>query len=268
MIYRSVSSYSLMDHGVDKSVLSVDKSMISVDKSMLIDPFSGHIVDKSMLSHESQMACSDAKESQIPYRMTSRQEYVNALSMVGPSLYCLYFCYQEGIQDLSQEYNVLVLTMVLGTVAHMPFSCLYHLQCAMDENVDRIDNTLRRLDQIFIAVASLCFSFALSGSVAYFLVCLPVNATAIYRMLTEREMSAKRRRERRIALATGILLYSVPIAWNRGLVYFCMCVFTFFASAFAFANPEVFKGYGSAIFHAGMLPYQIFLLGAVPSQFA
>jgi hypothetical protein len=201
-------------------------------------------------------------------QMGVHQELLNAGSMVFPSIYCLYYCMRWNTMDLSNERDRLVVYMVLGTVAHMPWSVLYHLQCALMPHKDKIDNNFRRLDQTFIAVAAIMFSFALTGSTLFFYCCSALNGIVIYRLWSAGNTSPQRKVERRLGLALTTLVYQLPIAVVHSPLHFVKCFVTFFASAFAFARPEFFGGFGSFIFHVGMTPYIMLLLDAIPDQMA
>jgi hypothetical protein len=214
------------------------------------------------------MASSDKMDTPIMLAtMTPFQEYMNAISMIGPTICCLYFCYERQISDFSREHDKLVMSFCVGTALHMPFSVVYHVRCALCQRKDRLENNLRCLDQTFIAVASIFFAFALTGSLQYSFICLLYNAATIYRLWTGRTMEVERKKERRLTLALGVMMYLIPIALMRGSLAFIKCFLTFFASAFAFAKPDMFRGFGSLIFHIGMAPYCMFLLEAIPTSF-
>lgn len=193
------------------------------------------------------------------YRMTPMQEYLNAFSMLGPTLYCLYFCYTERVLDFSQKEDLRILVMVVGTSMHFPFSFGYHIWCALNPVGEHILTTWHRLDLTFIVVCGMLWSFALSGS-AYYCLVFTVLDTYMIRLIWQ---PGSDKNHRRAGMSFGIIFYLLPIIWMYSPLQFAKCFFCFFVSALAFANTERLYGYGSLIFHLGMLPYQMLLLETV-----
>merc|ERR1712048_807619 len=57
---------------------------------------------------------------------------------------------------------------IVGQVVHLPFSMMYHIQCArLGKAIHPVDNIYRVGDQAFIMVASVFIAFALSGVIWY-----------------------------------------------------------------------------------------------------
>merc|ERR1712046_499613 len=96
-------------------------------------------------------------------RMSPAEEYANAASMLCPLATSLVFVMIHGdVVSLS------VWLSIIGQVVHLPFSMLYHIQCArLGKAIHPVDNIYRVGDQVFIMVASVFLAVALSGVVWY-----------------------------------------------------------------------------------------------------
>eukprot|EP00928_Gymnodinium_smaydae_P079043 TRINITY_DN63063_c0_g1_i1.p1 TRINITY_DN63063_c0_g1~~TRINITY_DN63063_c0_g1_i1.p1 ORF type:complete len:216 (+),score=14.02 TRINITY_DN63063_c0_g1_i1:76-723(+) len=111
--------------------------------------------------------------------MSPTQEVCNAISMLSPSVVGLVFWYSfpEGYSHTPRTVGI-----ILGCLLHLPFSVAYHVLLARRELADAIDNTPRRLDQIFIHIASIIFTWSLSTNFPYSILCTFLNLYFIFRL--------------------------------------------------------------------------------------
>lgn len=195
--------------------------------------------------------------------MTPFQEYLNAWTMIGPSVYCAWYCGAHRTLDVKRDEDWLVLAMCLGTVAHLPFSFVYHIWCAQNPDANKVDTCLRKLDQVFIHFACITYAFALSGSVAYALLALAANGYFMWKNWQGRISGRTRRRN----ILLGVVIYLVPVLCIRGLRSFITCALAFAAAAYPFCCRDMLVGYSQSIFHLLTIPYQMVLLESVAPAF-
>ena len=161
-----------------------------------------------------------------PTTMTGAQEVANALSMVVPTLVVAAHYYSRGHDGCFWHEHTLALA--LGTLCHLPFSFGYHMLCAANAFEDRIDCAARRLDQTFIHVACVAYSYGTSGIGLYAAGSGIVNAWYIAKLWMQGPHDNAF--ERRTNVLVGTLLYTVPMVrygWRSVCRSFSACVALF-----------------------------------------
>jgi len=196
--------------------------------------------------------------------MTPFQEYCNAYSMVFPAMLCFWYDRAEGTLELRENHDLLVLTMMVSTVVHLPFSFFYHIWCARNPDKERVrGNVLRILDQVFIHVACVGYAFALSGSLFYTAFALAHNARGIYRLWQPSSPSG----ERKLNIFLGAAIYLVPILAWHGTQRYLLCKALFLTMVAPFCI-RFLGGYSQTVFHLLAVPYQWALLNSVAPALA
>lgn len=113
---------------------------------------------------EAQPAYDDYASDSTEWLMTPLQEWMNALSMLAPTVVIVVFILMHKSHLQSFE-----MVMMASTLLHCPFSILFHTASALRKwpkikTGYGVWNVTRKLDKTFIHVASIGFTLALSGS--------------------------------------------------------------------------------------------------------
>ena len=173
--------------------------------------------------------------------MNPIQEVFNAVSMLAPAAMILYYAYTTR--------NVLVATLLIGTLMHLPVSFTYHICAALNRFPDRIDNDMRRLDQTLQHVASTIFAFALSGFPFWAFVCSVLNGLGILFLWNPRTSNDGMRWA---PINMCAHLYLLPMLWRGDLTNFLIAFEAFWMGGVFFVpwiNKEYFFGWGHCVFH-------------------
>ena len=149
----------------------------------------------------------------IHYPYTRTQELCNAVSMMAPSLVIAWHYLVANARECFWHEHTLA--FATGTLLHLPFSLSYHLMCAYEVFEDRVDNKARKLDQTFIHVCCVFYSFALGGVGMYCLGCTVLHLWYIFRLWMPGSHDHPKRRRRSVII--GMLLYTLPMAWRGDL---------------------------------------------------
>lgn len=152
-------------------------------------------------------------EAIIHYPYTRTQELCNAVSMMAPSLVIAWHYLVANARECFWHEHTLA--FATGTLLHLPFSLSYHLMCAYEVFEDRVDNKARKLDQTFIHVCCVFYSFALGGVGMYCLGCTVLHLWYIFRLWMPGSHDHPKRRRRSVII--GMLLYTLPMAWRGDL---------------------------------------------------
>jgi hypothetical protein len=172
--------------------------------------------------------------------MTPIQETMNAVSMMTP---CLILS-QNSSENIGKQ------LLLLGTLAHLPISVIYHTGAALKLYEDRIDNDMRRIDQSMQHIISTLFSFALSKSISYTIMNGIVNIffiTKIWAVKTSNDG------KRWVPVGFSMFAYTLPILLrceikNYAIATISICI----GGAAAFIptiNFRLLYGWGHTIFH-------------------
>lgn len=146
-----------------------------------------------------------------------------------------------------------ILSVIVGTTAHMPFSFLYHWNYAHKlDRVARMNHWSRRLDQMMIHFASAAFSYATSGSFDFFVACALFNLHCMYRHAF---LAHYRPRSNQLRIGIAILAYSLPILRRGDLDKFGLFWLIMGTSIWLFSKYPI-GGWSHCAFH--------FLIGLVP----
>lgn len=190
------------------------------------------------------------------HSMSPVQEWANAWSMVLPTLLCVYFILSPPHPNFWHRHTKL---MAAGTFLHLPFSFTYHCLCALRAFPDPVNCTWRRLDQSFIHVVCIFYSYALSGSELYGLGNALLNSWYVIRLWISG--SHDNAFERRSNIAMAVMMYTLPMLFRGDLINYIAAVpGCWGVSAALFAGNKWFGGWGHTVSHVGMLGYQFFLL--------
>eukprot|EP00928_Gymnodinium_smaydae_P039370 TRINITY_DN26910_c0_g1_i1.p1 TRINITY_DN26910_c0_g1~~TRINITY_DN26910_c0_g1_i1.p1 ORF type:complete len:229 (-),score=34.71 TRINITY_DN26910_c0_g1_i1:87-734(-) len=133
--------------------------------------------------------------------MSPVQEICNAISMFSPAVVGL-VCWHDPPEGISRSARTAA--VVLAVLLHLPFSVAYHILLARRELQDAIDNTPRKLDQVFIHISCIITTWSLSTSAAYSMLSTLLNIYFIFRLLC-RSPDAP---ERMVNIFLGSLCYA------------------------------------------------------------
>jgi len=178
--------------------------------------------------------------------MNNIQEICNAMSMTVPSMWLLYLW-------VSRPLNMNAKIIVISSWTHMPISVTYHTMCALGLFVDNIDNCVRRLDQSFIHVCCITFSYALSNSIVYGFVSLIINLTCINKLWTPGIHDVPI--YRRVKLVSCIYFYLFPMLIYGKYVNYLMSTMYFICAAASFHFNDKLYGWGHSLQHLLYTPY-------------
>lgn len=213
--------------------------------------------------------------------MTLTQERWNALTILPSPIYCVYYIssgqwisgkYASDVivdQDFDQSqcltspwfpHHALpplpVLYIAIAICVHAPTSFLYHWFYANYlPPLARISHWSRRLDHVFIHVASALVSYGTSGSWDYFLANVMFNADCMYRQF----MKKVRPRHNQVRIGISILAYTIPILRRGDVLMFGKCWIIIFMSGWLFAKYPL-KGWSHSAFHVVIALLPIFLM--------
>ena len=143
--------------------------------------------------------------------MTATQERWNAITILPNPIFCLYYIFAShwasgkyaSIASMDQDFDQVqclkitwlpyalppwpVACITAAICLHAPASFLYHWVYSHSLTpIARISHWSRRLDQVFIHIASALLAYGTSGSWDYFLVNLMYNGDCIYRQLLKK----------------------------------------------------------------------------------
>ena len=143
-----------------------------------------------------------------------------------------------------------VLTVMLGIVAHAPFSFLYHWKYAhVLSPAERTNHWSRRMDQSMLHVQSCLSTYATSGTMDFFLVNVIFNIDCIYRQF-ERVVRPRRNQGR---LGVAIVAWTIPILKRGDLEMFSQVIFLLAIGIYLFIRYPI-GGWSHAAFHLVLLP--------------
>ena len=112
-----------------------------------------------------------------------------------------------------------VLAVFVGTLAHMPWSFVYHWYYAHRlHGQERINHWSRRMDQAMIHCSSAFYAYATSGSFHYFLACALFNLHCARRHF----LPILRPRSNQIRIGIAMVAYSLPILRRGDVERFCI----------------------------------------------
>mmetsp|Transcript_23210 Transcript_23210/g.28505 ORF Transcript_23210/g.28505 Transcript_23210/m.28505 type:complete len:346 (+) Transcript_23210:640-1677(+) len=233
------------------------------------------------VTHEKEVLEASQKRTQAR-QMTTAQEVWNAITMLPPLTYCIYFTLQSkwlsdqdikhamdmaniaaatstdgilttpsclSIRFLPNLYAVpplTVIVMALGFIMHSPCSIYYHLMCAfkLPPGPVRIDHWTRRLDQAMIHFMGLCFAYSLSGNKDYFLVAAAFNIDSMYRLF-QKEMRPRRTLYRLIG---AFLIPVLPLIARHQYMTFLQLIVIYSVSGWLFSAYPA-DGWSHGVFH-------------------
>jgi len=209
--------------------------------------------------------------------MTPLQERVNALTILPSAVFCLYYIFACKWMDGSAMRSVApissdtdsqdtgmgcfplamfpqfysypplpVLALAFGIILHCPFSFLYHWKYAilMPPGIARIGHWSRRLDHSGIHICSAFWSYATSGSVAYFLLNLLYNGDCTYRQFEQKVQP----RRNQIRILVSMLAYTAPLLCRGESDVFCRVWSIFIIAVWLFAAYPL-GGWSHSAFH-------------------
>ena len=178
-------------------------------------------------------------------------ELVNAVTTLCPSVVVSYFYMYN--QSLCNTYT---LSISIGTLLHMPFSFTYHVLCAFDYFTHRVDCVGRKLDQTFIHVTCVFFSYGLSASPLYAGCNVLVNTLCIRRIWIQGAHDTPFNRRRNVAAAS--ILYMAPLLWRGDYATFFTAYVGFLGIGSLAFMCQMYAGH--AIFHILLGPFVYQLL--------
>lgn len=208
--------------------------------------------------------------------MTPFQERLNALTVLPGTYYCIMFFLsgswlsQYFIQDYadrmvhdndfdhSQCFNsswfphlhalppLAPLAVLLGVLAHGPFSMIYHLNCAgsLPPGLPRTIHWSRRMDQAMIHFQSACFAYGSTGRLDFFLVNALFNMDCFYRQFLPKVVP--RRNQVRIGLS--IAFYTFPVIMRGEFLAYFQLAIIFALGGWLFGAYPI-GGWSHAAFH-------------------
>ena len=149
-----------------------------------------------------------------------------------------------------------VLTIMLGIVAHAPFSFLYHWKYAHTLSPsERTNHWSRRMDQSMLHVQSCLSAYATSGHVDFFLVNAIFNIDCIYRQFEP--LVRPRRNQGRLGVA--IVAWTIPILRRGDFEMFAQVIFLLATGIYLFIRYPI-GGWSHAAFHLVLLPLMPLLM--------
>jgi len=218
------------------------------------------IVAKDISSIQRQEQVKKAQKRAV---MNAKQEVMNALTMLPPVIYCLFYlftcawltpsdieatkksfingntqvngCYPLGSSLFSKLYSWppdTVLSICIGSLICSACSFNYHLMCAfvLPPGISRIYHWSRRLDQSMIHIMSIFWCYASSGNMEYVVISIAFNVDSIYRIF-QRKFWPKRIVTR---IAIAFIIHSLPIILHETmkfnflyLMIHCICFWVF-----------------------------------------
>jgi len=193
--------------------------------------------------------------------MSPFQEVCNAVTMWCPSLVALFLWLQPPSASFWGP-RTMVLTFAI--LLHVPFSTIYHLLLACRSLHDAVDNLPRRLDQMFVHVASVMITWAVSTNNAYTGVSLLANFFFIMRLWVKGSSAF----ERMINIGIGTLIYGLAGLF-RGDIWNFTCGTSWFLTG-AVAMELRLRGWGHSIMHVclgGLMYHCMLSAGQIDMQF-
>ncbi len=192
--------------------------------------------------------------------MTQLQELSNALTMIYPSGVLIYKYYVMPHKLLGY--------LLLGNLLHLPFAFTYHLNVALNSQSNRIDNKIRRLDQTFIHISSIIYSYVLSKfNVQYMIINCVFNSISIYQIWVPKYSNDGQRWKH---VAYSIILYTMPILVRGDVKNFCLSLFYMILGGVSFhpkVNLPIFRGWGHSIFHLTLGKFASTICNSLKSLF-
>lgn len=195
--------------------------------------------------------------------MNTKQEVMNALTMLPPVIYCLFYlftsawivpsdietvkksfvngnkevvdCYPLGSGVFPKLYSwppENLISICIGSLLCSACSFNYHLMCAfvLPPGISRIYHWSRRLDQSMIHVMSIFWCYASTCNRLYILISIAFNMDSIYR-ICQKKFWPKRIISR---IAIAFIIHSLPIILNETLKFnilylliHCTCLWLF-----------------------------------------
>ena len=188
------------------------------------------------------------------------QEWTNAWSMCLPSILCFYYIIFPPYETFWNRYTSL---MVAGTFSHLPFSFTYHSVCAINIYSDNVNCIWRKLDQTFIHIVSMFYSYALSGDELYGIGNVVLNSWYIVRLWIPGNHDNCF--ERRSNIAMSVIMYTLPMLFRGDYINYIAASMCWGISAVLFIGNKLLNGWGHSLFHICMLIAQYFLLKSAVS---
>lgn len=288
--YESISSSScssFSDYDDDDSFDGPPSPHLKLEMLRLRKP---HSTSNTITHHIKHHQNNDSKEEEVvddeknkraqKRQMTTNQELWNAITMLPPLLYALYFCFggqwltQSNIDQvqlsLKEEDDWMAsfssssciqsslfpnlhsmpppttIANMMATVLHSPCSIYYHLLCAykIAPGPKRMDHWARRLDQAMIHFMSFMIFYSISANIEYSLLVMVFNIDCMYRLF-QKVVRPKRTLYRMIISFTLPLL---PLLVRGEIGMFVTLIFINSASGWLFvAYP--FGGWSHSAFH-------------------
>lgn len=216
-------------------------------------------------------------ERALERSMTRSQEILNAISMFPGVCYCLYFILSGQWQDADSLNHIKfskesldgcltsrlfpnlyarppwpVIACAFGMAIHAPVAILYHLYCAFElpPGISRLTHWTRKLDQCFIHILAIFWSYASSGSFNYMLVSTAINVDSIFR-LYKSPINPSRSLLRMIF---AVIIFILPFLFRGELVLFSQFCLIYATGGYMFATYRI-GGWSHTAFHT------IFTLG-------
>lgn len=200
----------------------------------------------------------------VKRRMTPCQEFSNVISMVLPTLLCIWF---TSSQPVTSSVSIACFSIYI----HLPWSAMYHLQMGiMQEKICNVNNLLRVLDQSFLLNASFMFAFALSGSIWYGVVVFFVCYNYIFWLWVDFDNERRKLKPdpsrggfpgRIQNIGTTIILYLGPMFCRGDYENGLRALMCFFIMGWLFITYP-FKGWSHPLFHIALVPYTLVLLNS------
>jgi hypothetical protein len=191
-------------------------SLGSVDSfSSMDNPLRCSVIEGKVLQKEEYYSKRKGKTEMANFmearEMTVTQERWNAITILPNPIYCLYYIFvghwvsgkYASIASMDQDFDQIqclniawlpdtlppfpVACITAAICLHAPASFLYHWVYSHSLTpIARISHWSRRLDHVFIHVASALLAYGTSGSWDYFLVNLMFNGDCVYRQLLKK----------------------------------------------------------------------------------
>ena len=138
-----------------------------------------------------------------------------------------------------------IMAIFFGTLAHAPFSFIYHFKYARElpPGAARTTHWSRRIDHAMIHFAAAFFSFGSSGSLDYFAANVLFNVDCIYRQL-QTEVHPQRNKAR---VFVAVVAYTLPFIFDD-IALFCQLWVVLGISFWFFVSYPV-GGWSHSIFH-------------------
>jgi len=173
-------------------------------------------------------------------------EITNALSIAAPSLILVYYW-------MTTDKTIFTEIYIVSTWIHMPISFTYHMCCSLHYFKDPINCWMRKLDQSFIHVCCITYSYAFSGSILYFSGIFILNSWYILKLWIPGDHDIPFERRKNIFLA--VHLYLLPLLYRKDYGNYFGAILSFVTASFFF----VFQRWGHPISHLCYCPFVYFL---------